>query len=64
MSKFYHEIDKALQSYEFFRPYHDRSLEWICARIDWCWKWKKISEQEKDELCNRAIAVLERGIYD
>ena len=64
MSKFYNEIDKALQSYEFFRPYHNRSLEWICDRIDWCWKWKKISEQEKDELCNRAIAVLERGIYD
>ena len=64
MNKFYKDIDNALQSYEYYKPYHLRSLEWICNRIDWCWKWKKITEQEKDELCNRVIVVLERGKYD
>lgn len=64
MNKFYNEIDKVLQSYECYKPYHLRSLEWICNRIDWCWKWKKINEQEKNELCNRVIVVLERRKYD
>lgn len=64
MTKFYNEIDKALQSYECYKPYHLRSIEWICNRIDWCWKWKKITEQEKNELCNRVIVVLERRKYD
>ena len=60
MNKFYKEIDNALFSYENYKPYHTKSLEWICSRIDWCWKWKKITAVQKDELCNRAIAILER----
>ena len=29
MNKFYDEIDKALKSYEEFKPYHTKSLAWI-----------------------------------
>lgn len=59
MNKFYKEIDKALRSYEDYKPYHTHSIEWITNRIDWCWKWKKISEEEMKELCDRAIVILE-----
>lgn len=59
---FYSEIDQALKSYENFKPYHTHSIDWICNRIDWCWKWKKISEPQKNELCERAIKVLEQDI--
>ena len=58
MNKFYDEIDKALQSYEYYRPYHVRKIDWICNRIDWCWRWRKISKEQMEELCDRAIAVM------
>lgn len=59
MNKFYDEIDKALQSYENYKPYHTRKIEWISDRICWCWKWKKITKAQMEELCDRVIKVLE-----
>ena len=59
MNKFYDEIDKALQSYEDYKPYHTRKIEWISDRICWCWKWKKITREQMEELCDRVIKVLE-----
>ena len=45
MNKFYNEIDKALQSYENYNPYHTHNIEWISDRISWCWKWRKITKE-------------------
>ena len=59
MNKFYSEIDKALQSYEDYKPYHTRNIEWISNRISWCWKWRKITREQMEELCDRVIKVLE-----
>ena len=59
MNKFYSEIDKALQSYENYKPYHTRNIEWISNRISWCWKWRKITRAQMEELCDRVIKVLE-----
>lgn len=59
MNKFYLEIDKALQSYETYKPYHQYKIEWISDRISWCWKWKKITKPQMEELCDRVVAVLE-----
>ena len=59
MNKFYSEIDKALQSYENCKPYHTRNIEWISNRISWCWKWRKITKEQMEELCDRVIKVLE-----
>lgn len=61
MNKFYSEIDKALQSYETYKPYHTRNIDWITNRISWCWKWKKITKEQMEELCDRTIKVLERN---
>ena len=57
--KFYEEIDKALKSYEEFKPYHSRKIEWITDRITWCWKWRKITRSQMEELTERAIKILE-----
>lgn len=57
--KYYKEIDSALKSYENFKPYHEKDIDWICNRIDWCWKWKKITEAQMKELAERAINVLD-----
>lgn len=58
MKNYYEEINSALKNYESNKPYHTKNIEWICSRIDWCWKWRKISEKEMEELSNRAVEVL------
>lgn len=59
--KYYKEIDEAIKSYENYKPYHTRNIGWICNRIDWCWKWRKITKVQMEELCDRVIAIfLER----
>ena len=58
MNKYYQQIDKALLSYENHKPYHDKTMDWICNRIDWCFKWRKITEKEMTELVNRAVNIL------
>ena len=63
MNKFYDEINKALSSYETYKPYHIKSIDWICNRIDWCWKWRKITKEQKDELCDRVIYILEGELF-
>ena len=62
MKKFYEEIDKALKSYEEFKPYHTKSLEWITDRIYWCHKWKKLSQAQVEELCDRVIVIMQSKI--
>ena len=60
--KFYKEIDKALKTYEEFLPYHTRDIHWICDRIAWCWKWKKITREQMEELSMRATNILEGNL--
>ena len=55
---YYNQIDKALKSYEECKPYHTLTIDWICSRIDWCWKFRKITEQQMAELADRAVDVL------
>ena len=62
MNKFYEEIDKALKSYEEFKPYHTKSLEWITNRIYWCHKWKKLTQAQVEELCDRVIVIMQSKI--
>ena len=57
---YYEEINTALLSYEENKPYHTRNMEWICNRIDWCWKFRHITEEEMEELSNRACKVLKK----
>lgn len=55
---YYKEIDSELQRFEaFIRP--SKGISWCANRIDWCWKFRKITSQQKDELCDRVIALFE-----
>lgn len=56
---YYGQINEAILSYETFKPYHQYSYSWICDRIDWCWRFRHITEQQKNELCDRIIAVMD-----
>lgn len=53
MKNYYKEIDEALKRYEEYKPYHVKSMEWIANRIDWCWKWKKITKEQMTNLADR-----------
>jgi hypothetical protein len=59
-NKYYNQINEALLSYENFKPYHDKTIDWICDRIDWTWKWKKNTQEQMEELANRVTSILER----
>ena len=59
---YYVEIDTALQSYENYKPWHEKSIDWICDRIDWCWKFKHITEKQMEELADRVRKVMNREV--
>ena len=56
--KYYNEINTALKSYEEYKSCHDKTMEWIANRIEWCWKWKKITKEQMEELADRATAIF------
>ena len=58
-NKYYKEIDKALKAYEEYNPYKDKTISWICDRIDWTWRWRKISKEQMGELVDRVVKVME-----
>ena len=59
---YYKEIDKAIESYEDLKPWHDKTTDWICNRIAWCWRFRKITEAQMVELSGRITAILEMGL--
>ena len=55
---YYKEIDEALKSYETNKSWHEKSIDWICDRIDWCWRFRHITKEQMEELADRACEVL------
>jgi len=62
MNKFYEQIDKAIREYENYKLCPLKTIEWICDRIDWCWKWRKINKEQMHELADRICKVMEDDI--
>ena len=62
MRDYYGEIDEALQRLENFK-YVTHDIHWCANRIDWCWKFRHITEEQKNELCDRAIVVLKNDSF-
>lgn len=61
-TKYYDQIDKAIKSYEQSRPYHPLGLDKICDKIDWCWKWRKISECQMHSLVDRVVYLMDNNL--
>ena len=55
---YYDQINKALKSYEEYKSWHEKSIDWICNRIDWCYKWGKITSDQTRELTDRICEVM------
>lgn len=60
MKDYYGEIDRVLESYELGR-YTRNNLSWCADRISWCWQFGKITEIQKDNLCERVTRLFEDG---
>lgn len=58
------QIDDAIRRYEEGKSFKIHNTEWICNRIEWCWKWKKITEQEMNDFCERIIKILDNELVD
>lgn len=58
---YYDEINKVVSSYEDHKHYHDKTLDWAANRIDWCWRWRKITREQMYELADRVIALFNEG---
>ena len=61
MEKYYNEIDKILKEYENGKSWHSKSITWVADRIEWCWKWKKITSEQTEEFSNRVVTILENN---
>lgn len=61
-NKYYDQIDKAIKSYEQFRSFHSMSHDKICDKIDWCWKWRKISETQMHNLVDRIVYLMDNNL--
>ena len=57
----YEKIDRILTQHEKGK-YCERSLDSVANYIDWAWKWRKITEAEKDEVCDRVCALYDKDI--
>ena len=55
----YSFIDEILKSYENYCPTHPKSMEYAANHIDWCWKWRKITKEQMEELADRATTIFE-----
>ena len=54
------ELHNALNRLEANKP-SIYSIDWCINRIDWLWRFHHISEEEKDQLCEQVIRILEKG---
>lgn len=59
---FYQELDKRIQDYEKGPTNRSADLYQIAYKIDWCWKFKKITEKQMNELCDRVTNIFENKI--
>lgn len=57
-TKEYDKIDKALTRLERggCAPFN---IDWCADRIDWAWKWRRITQKEMEELADRVCILLD-----
>ena len=60
---YYEEINEVLKSYEDRKSYHTKNMDWVANRIDWAWKWRKITREEMEELTDRAISIFDNNLF-
>jgi hypothetical protein len=62
-NKYYNEINKVVTEYENGKSYHVRNIDWAADRVVWCWKWRKISKEQMEELADRITAIFDNDLF-
>ena len=59
---YYDEINKVVIEYEEGKSWHTKDINWAADRIDWAWKWRKITKEQMEELADRVSAIFEGDV--
>ena len=59
MNKYEQQLEKAITDFENYHPYPQHNIDWICNRISWCWKWRKISREKMEDFSDRICKIME-----
>ena len=58
---YYAEINEVVSEYENGKPWHTKDISWAADRVDWCWKWRKITKEQMEELADRITTIFKGG---
>lgn len=59
VKSYYDEINEVVSSYEEFKPYHTKDINWAANRVEWCYKWRKITQEQMEELADRICFIYD-----
>lgn len=60
MKDYYKMLDDILKEHENYHPLPHQDMDWVANRIDWCWRFRKITKEQMEELADRATKIFER----
>ena len=55
----YERLLDTLDKLENYKYTGGLDVHWCSDTISWLWKWRKISEEEMETLCDRVIVLFE-----
>lgn len=58
----YEELDREVKIQEG-NGYKFHDIHWVCDRIDWCWQFRKITEEQMEELVDRVCEVMDSEVH-
>ena len=61
MKDYYAEIDKCLSRHEQGK-FTTHSMEWCTDRVAWCWKWRKITKEQMNNLADRICNIYDNNL--
>lgn len=63
MKDYYAEINDVVTRYEEHRPYFVKNIDWAANRVDWAWKWRKITREQMEELADRITKIFDENLF-
>lgn len=61
---YYNEIDRRLKAFEHGSMNRSSELSKVGDKIVWCYKFKKITEKQMNELCDRVTNLFNNKILE
>lgn len=62
MKNYYAEINEVVKQYENHKAYKTKDIDWASDKVDWAWKWRKITREQMEDLATRITKIYEEMI--